>query len=185
MRNPVGVGGTEQSARFTRGNTLYTTGQANLVFEGMSQSLSVVYLHLVFSTKLRTPFLYDRSLRMTLHAWLGAASERLGCPSVIVGGAEDHVHVLARMSRTITQADWVKELKRVSSIWIKEHDQLLAEFAWQSGYAVFSVAFSDLATVSTYIANQEAHHNGQGFQDELRSLLRSHNEPWDERYVWA
>jgi putative transposase len=95
----------------------------------MPQSLSVVYLHLVFSTKDRRPFLRDPIIRGEMHAWLGSASGQLGCPSVLVGGVEDHVHVLARLGRTISQADWVKELKRTSSIWIKERDPQSHDFA--------------------------------------------------------
>src|SRR5258708_31168472 len=85
----------------------------------MPQSLSAVYIHLVFSTKDRRPWLRDRSLRKSLHAYVGSVSKQLDCPALIVGGVEDHVHLLARFARTITQADWVKELKRVSSTWLK------------------------------------------------------------------
>src|SRR6516162_7252524 len=104
------------------------------------QSLSVVYLHLVFSTKDRQPFLRDPGIRAEMHKWLGSASGQLQCPSVIVGGVEDHVHILSRLGRTITQADWVKELKRTSSLWIKQRDPRLSEFTWQAGYGVFSVS---------------------------------------------
>ena len=79
----------------------------------MPQSLSAVYIHLVFSTKERRPLLRDKKMREALHAQLGGISKTLECPSLLVGGVEDHVHILARLGRTITQADWVKELKRV------------------------------------------------------------------------
>jgi putative transposase len=150
----------------------------------MPQSLSVVYLHLVFSTKDRRPFLRDPILRGEMHAWLGGASRELGCPSVLVGGVEDHVHILARLGRTISQADWVKELKRTSSIWIKEHDRNSRDFAWQAGYGVFSVSASNREAVRDYIARQEEHHLKQSYQDEYRFLLKKHGEEWDERYVW-
>ncbi|MFT4588704.1 MAG: putative transposase [Limisphaerales bacterium] len=86
----------------------------------MPQSLSAVYIHLVFSTKDRRPFLRDESLRESLHGHLGEVSKKLDCPPIRVGGVEDHVHLLCRFGRTITQAEWVKELKRVSSAWLKE-----------------------------------------------------------------
>src|SRR6266550_2953115 len=70
----------------------------------MPQSLSAVYIHLVFSTKDRRPWLRDRSLRQPLHAYVGSVSKQLDCPALIVGGIEDHVHLLARFARTITQA---------------------------------------------------------------------------------
>ena len=86
----------------------------------MPQSLSAVYIHLVFSTKHRQPFLRDKHLREDLHAFLGGTSKTLECPTLLVGGVEDHVHLLSRFGRKITQADWVKELKRVSNLWLKE-----------------------------------------------------------------
>ena len=150
----------------------------------MPQSLSVVYLHLVFSTKDRQPFLRDPVIRAEMHKWLGSASGQLQCPSVIVGGVEDHVHILGRLARTISQADWVKELKRTSSLWIKERDPRLSEFAWQAGYGVFSVSVSNLEAVREYIARQEEHHAKRTYQDEYRKLLEKHGETWDERYVW-
>jgi hypothetical protein len=90
--------------------------------------------------------------------------------------------LLARFGRTLTQADWVKELKRVSNLWLKE--QGINGFEWQAGYANFSVSRSNLAQVKTYIAKQEEHHRKLDFQDEVRALLTRHEMEWDERYLW-
>lgn len=149
----------------------------------MPQSLSAVYIHLVFSTKHRQPFLHDESLRRDLHSFLGGTSKTLECPPILVGGVEDHVHLLARFGRTITQAEWVKELKRVSNLWLKEEGGL-SNFEWQSGYADFSVSQSNLEQVKKYIANQKEHHRKLSFQDEVRALLKKHQMEWDERYIW-
>jgi putative transposase len=148
----------------------------------MPQSLSVVYVHLVFSTKERRPFLRDSKLRQSVHAHLGEVSKRLDCAPIVVGGVEDHVHLLARFGRTITQAEWVKELKRVSNEWIQK--QGLTDFQWQAGYADFSVSQSGLEEVRDYIVRQEEHHQKRSFQDELRAFLRKHEMEWDERYLW-
>jgi REP element-mobilizing transposase RayT len=150
----------------------------------MPQALSAVYIHLVFSTKERRPMLRNAADREALHAFLGRASRELDCPPILVGGVEDHVHLLARFGRTITQADWVKELKRVSNGWLKKRGREFADFEWQGGYAVFSVSASNLEKVKSYISRQEQHHRKIGFQDELRALLRKHEMPWDERYLW-
>jgi len=149
----------------------------------MPQSLSAVYIHLVFSTKHRYPFLHDKSLRTDLHAFLGGISKTLECPTLIVGRVADHVHLLARFGRIITQADWVKELKRVSNLWLKEQGGF-DHFEWQAGYADFSVSHSNLQQVKEYIANQEEHHQKLTFQDEARALLTKHETEWDERYFW-
>jgi putative transposase len=149
----------------------------------MPQSLSAVYIHLIFSTKERRPFLLDETVRGLLHSYLGGISKQLECAPIITGGMEDHVHLLARFGRTITQAEWVKELKRVSNLWLKEQHSI-RDFEWQSGYADFSVSASNLEQVKRYIANQEQHHRKMNFQDELRTLLRRYHVEWDEGYIW-
>ena len=149
----------------------------------MPQSLSAVYIHLVFSTKARRPFLRDVEIRAAVHSYLGGISKQLGCAPIVTGGVEDHVHLLARMSRTVTQAEWVKELKRVSNLWIKKQYSI-RDFEWQGGYADFSVSASNLAKVKKYIEYQQEHHRRFDFQNELRSLLRKHHVEWDEKYVW-
>jgi len=75
----------------------------------MPQSLSNVVVHLVFSTKDRQPQLANEEIRAETHKQLGGASKTLNCPTLIVGGVEDHVHLLGRLSRTVTISDWVKE----------------------------------------------------------------------------
>src|SRR2546426_12694064 len=121
----------------------------------MPQSLSAIYIHLTFSTKERRPLLHDKSVRDKLHAQLGGISKTLGCPPLLVGGVEDHVHLLCRFGRTITQAEWVKELKRVSNSWLKEQGPEYEDFEWQSGYAEFSVSESNLKQVKAYIVKQD------------------------------
>jgi putative transposase len=150
----------------------------------MPQSLSAVYIHLVFSTKDRRPLLRDNVMREKLHSYLGGISKQLDCAPIAVGGVEDHVHLLARFGRSITQAEWVKELKRVSNIWLKEQGSDYADFEWQGGYADFSVSQSNLGQVKQYVLGQEEHHTKITFQDELRALLRRHELEWDEHYVW-
>ena len=150
----------------------------------MPQSLSAVYIHLTFSTKERRPFLRDKAMRDALHAYLGGVSKSLECPPIIVGGVEDHAHLLCRFARTTTQSEWVKEMKRVSHLWLQKQPGDYADFEWQGGYADFSVSQSNLQQVRAYIENQEEHHRKLSFQDELRALLRKHEVEFDERYAW-
>lgn len=150
----------------------------------MPQSLSVVYIHLIFSTKNREPFLHEHELRESAHSYLGEISKRLDCPPLIVGGMPDHIHLLARFSRNITQSEWVKELKRASTLWIREQRSYLSAFHWQAGYGDFSVCESILDEVIAYIRNQEEHHSVRTFQDEYRAFLEKHRVEYDERYVW-
>jgi hypothetical protein len=78
----------------------------------------------------------------------------------------------------------VKEVKRGSSLWFKERDPTLKLFALQSGYGAFSVGFSQIAAVRSYIAKQEEHHRKESFQEEFRRFLHRYEIAYDERYVW-
>jgi len=150
----------------------------------MPQSLAKVLLHVVFSTKNRSPFLRDKPLREELHRHLAGILTNLDCQPLITGGVEDHVHLLFVLSRTQPMADVIKEAKRGSSVWIKQKHRDLGDFAWQSGYGAFSIGFSQVEAVTAYIAGQEKHHGKQSFQDEFRELLRRYQIDFDERYVW-
>ncbi len=150
----------------------------------MSNSISQVITHLIFSTKNRQAFLHDRSLREELHRFLGGILSRLGCQPIIIGGVEDHVHILCLLARQCDQSKMVQELKRASSIWIKTKSPALRRFAWQSGYAIFSLGHSQIGAARRYIGKQETHHRKTSFQDELRQFLGRYEVTYDERYIW-
>jgi REP element-mobilizing transposase RayT len=150
----------------------------------MPQSLAKILVHTVFSTKERRPFLRDKALGGELHRYLGGVLGQLDCQPIIVGGTEDHVHFLCALSRTRDAATMVKEAKRGSSLWLKTKGPGLEDFAWQNGYGIFSIGFSQIEAVRNYIAKQEEHHRKMSFQDELRELLRRYAVEFDERYVW-
>jgi REP element-mobilizing transposase RayT len=88
----------------------------------MPQSLAKILVHTVFSTKGRRPFLRDKVLREELHRYLGGILTNLDCQPIIVGGVEDHIHLLCALSRTCEALEMVKELKRGSSLWLKTVD---------------------------------------------------------------
>jgi REP element-mobilizing transposase RayT len=119
-----------------------------------------------------------------MHRYLGAISVRLDCPVVRVGGVEHHVHILARQGRTITVAEWIKELKRASSSRAKTQAASLRGFQWQAGYGAFSVSQSLSQAVERYIEGQAEHHRGYDFQTEFCKLLDAHGVAYDERYAW-
>ena len=148
----------------------------------MPQSLSKIYLHTVFSTKNREPFISDASLRNELHAYMGGIANQLDCHPIRTGGTEDHVHMLTTLARNRTVADLVKEVKRVSSAWL--HEKGISGFKWQAGYASFSVSQSNLERVESYISNQVEHHSKASFQNELREFLKKHDLEFNEQYVW-
>jgi len=150
----------------------------------MAQSLSRVWIHLIFSTKNRFPFLSDKTIRTDMHAYLAKMLREQDCETLIVNGVEDHAHSLFALSRTHSIASVVKEIKRTSSGWVKEFSPTLQKFHWQLGYGAFSVSQSNLDEVIRYIENQEEHHKRVTFQDEYRALLNAYRVDYDERYVW-
>jgi len=97
---------------------------------------------------------------------------------------EDHVHILSTLARTCQAAEMVKEVKRGSSLWLKTKGTDLHDFAWQNGYGIFSIGFSQVEAVRQYIAGQEEHHRKVSFQDEFLEFLKRYEIEFDERYVW-
>jgi putative transposase len=150
----------------------------------MAQSLAKILIHTIFSTKERRPFLRDKLLREELHRYLGGILANLDCQPLIVGGVEDHVHLLSTLSRTCEASEMVKEIKRSSSLWLKDKFPDLRDFAWQNGYGIFSIGFSQVDTVRDYIGGQDVHHRKISFQDEYRNFLKRYEIEFDERYVW-
>jgi len=149
----------------------------------MPQSLSNILLHLIFSTKDRHPWL-EPGIRKKAHAFLAGAVRQCECEAYRVGGVADHVHLAVRLSRTLSVADLVKEIKTASSKWLKTQDPTLTDFSWQQGYGVFSVGMSQKETLLHYIDNQEEHHQTRTFQEEYRTFLSKYGIEYDERYVW-
>ena len=150
----------------------------------MPQSLSRMVVHLVFSTKDREPILRNPELRKRLHAYMAGILQELQCEPILINGVEDHVHVLCNLSRTLSVAKLLEELKKSSSKWMKEQGAGFERFYWQAGYGVFSVSQSNVESVKHYIAGQEEHHRTVSFQDEFRAFCRRHGVAIDERYVW-
>jgi len=149
----------------------------------MPQSLSQLYVHLIFSTKHRDPMLLS-PLREHLHAYLAAVFKNQDSPALKVGGMSDHVHALFRLSKNFSLAKIVEEVKTSSSKWVKTQGRAFANFHWQNGYGGFSVSAADVEEVVEYIALQENHHRVVSFQDEFRKLLEAHGIAYDERQVW-
>jgi len=138
----------------------------------MPQSLDNVLLHLVFSTKDRFPCL-GASILTGLRAYLSTVARNAGCECPRVGGVADHVHLAIQLSRTITIAALVEELKTSSSKWLKTQSSELSGFAWQRGYGVFSVGPADLDALLRYIDKQEEHHRTRTFKMNTVRFLRN------------
>ncbi len=149
----------------------------------MPQSLSSILVHVVFSTKLREPFITP-AIETELQRYMASVFRALNSPSLAIDGTDDHVHVLFSLGRVIKIADLVEEVKTESSKWIKTKGREFKNFHWQKGYGAFSIGRSNVASLKRYILGQKEHHGRLTFQDEYRKLLAAYDIDYDERYVW-
>lgn len=150
----------------------------------MSQSLSKMYVHIIFHTK------YNQSLILPevekeLYAYIGGIIKENDSVPVKINGTQDHIHILAIMSKNIALAKLVEEIKRNSSRWIKSKGANYQQFAWQGGYAGYSVSQSVVGRVKKYIENQKEHHKTKSFQDEYVAFLKEYGIDFDEDYLWT
>jgi REP element-mobilizing transposase RayT len=139
-----------------------------------------LHYHIVFSTKDRRPLIRGE-WRPRLHAYLGGIIRAMNGVAETIGGVEDHVHLLVSLRPIHCLADLMRDLKKDSTNWAKEHFD--RRFLWQEGYAAFTVSPSAISSVSRYISNQEAHHARHAFVDELKELLKKAGIKYDERYL--
>ena len=150
----------------------------------LGQSLAANPIHIIFSTKSRQPYFVDKQIRGELHAYLKSICDQLKCTGVKVGGIEDHVHIACHLSKNVAGSQLIKEIKRVSSLWIKTKGPAFRDFKWQGGYAYFAISPKDLDKVIHYIENQEVHHKKIGYQDEVRRFFRRYGVTYNEQYFW-
>ena len=152
---------------------------------GMPQSLAKVLVHIVYSTGERKPWLRGEDLRRQLFSYKATIlREKVDTPALVIGGVEDHVHVLCSLSRKFAIKDVIVKAKTETTKWIKKQSPIYADFRWQSGYGAFSVSESNAEVVKRYIAGQVEHHKRISWQDEFRNLCERHGLKIDERYVW-
>jgi putative transposase len=136
----------------------------------MSHAYARNYIHLVFSTRERRPFIRPEWQNM-LHDDLRRIAQEYGVALDSVGGSNDHVHILTSLPPKISVAMLVRALKAKSSKMMGDRGHL---FGWQAGYGCFSVSASRLQDVRLYIASQEQHHRRRTFPEEFEEILRRH-----------
>ncbi len=149
----------------------------------MGHTFSRILLHAIFSTKNRTNRLY-RDMRDDLYGYVYGIGRNLGIRVIKAGGVDDHVHLLLSAKPIHAPADIVRDLKANSSKWIHETYPRLQDFAWQSGYGIFSVSESAVPEVVAYIEGQEEHHRRIPFAEEFKRFLERHGIEYDpEHYL--
>ena len=149
----------------------------------MPGTYSQLLLHVVFSTKGRTPWI-GADVAARLHPYIGGIVRAERGVLHAIGGVEDHVHLYLRWRPDGSVSDLMRTVKSRSSKWLHATQPELDTFAWQEGYSVFSVSKSQERAVKSYIARQAEHHAKEDFKSELTRLLRAHAVEVDEKYVF-
>ncbi len=149
----------------------------------MSQSLTNILIHIIFSTKDRQP-LINQCVEGQLHAYMAAVFKECDSPALIIGGTETHVHILCSLSKKNSLSKVLEDVKKSSSKWIKTIGPDYGKFYWQNGYGAFSIGFSAKTAAINYIKNQKEHHKNKTFQEEFLEFLNTYQVNYDERYLW-
>ena len=150
----------------------------------MSQSLSKLFVHIVFHVKNNKIKIRNQD-KNDLYAYMGAIIKDNYSIPIIINGVEDHVHILCVMSKNISLSKLVEEIKRHSSRWIKTKGPHYRQFAWQGGYGGFSVSPSLHKKVKEYIINQEQHHRKSSFKEEYLQFLEEYGVDYNEKSLWT
>lgn len=148
----------------------------------MADSFAQILVHLTFHTKVDYPTMLEEHLPRVFEYIGGEIRALKGIPFA-VGGRPDHIHILSTLPKTMPLADFVMNLKKGASKWIKTIDNRYRLFSWQDGYGAFSVSYANKDRVVNYIANQKQHHQKKTFREEYIEFLRNNNIEYDERYV--
>jgi len=97
---------------------------------------------------------------------------------------ENHIHILSDLHPTVALADFIKEIKTASNIWMKETCNYPKFTSWAEGYCALTYTYRDKEMIVNYIKNQKEHHKTVTFEDEYRALLKEHGVEVDERYIF-
>jgi putative transposase len=150
----------------------------------MAGTYTQLFYHLVFSTKNRQPFI-STEIETDLHKYIAGIFRNLDAVCVEINGMPDHLHILALLPPKIAVSDALRDVKANSSRWIHDNQRDLADFAWQDGFAAFTVSKSQVESVRQYVREQKSHHRTSEFKSELIALLEKHGVEYDERYLWG
>jgi REP element-mobilizing transposase RayT len=148
----------------------------------LGQSLSQNYLHLIFGTKNRYPFI-SSEIEKELHSYMASTLKELDSPALIINSMPDHVHILFKLSKNFSLAKVVEEIKKSSSKWMKTKG--IQDFSWQIGYGAFSVSSSKLEAVNKYIAHQKEHHKIKSFKEEVEQFMKEYQlKEYEADFFW-
>ena len=147
----------------------------------MGHSFSHLLVHIIFSTKGRINSIYT-DLQNELFPYICGISKGENSPIYQINGVEDHIHILVALHPATSVSDYIKRIKTHSTKWIHSKFPNSKNFAWQSGYASFSVSESSKRAVANYIATQKEHHKRINYAEEIKSFLEKHRVDFDSKH---
>jgi len=139
----------------------------------MPHSYNKLWIHAIWATKNRQE-LIDFSIERKIYDSIREELIELGCPVRIINGMPDHINALFLLNPNKSIADVIKQIKGSTSHSINGENLILEKFAWQTGYAAYSVSESQLEIVYNYIKNQKQHHLKKNGQDEFDEFIKIH-----------
>jgi len=146
----------------------------------MSSYRQILY-HIIFRTKDS-----KRTLPLThgdeLYKYIWGIVRQKDCVLYRVNGMEEHIHMLTDLNPSIALADYIRDIKTSTSLWLKANPRFAHFDGWAAGYAALTYAWNDKDTVIAYIKNQREHHKTTTFADEYKKLLLEHGVSMDERF---
>lgn len=136
----------------------------------MSHSFNNIWIHAIWSTKYRLP-LITPAIEKTLFPFITKQLNDLGCQVKAINGAADHIHCLFMLNPQKPLTEVIKQIKGSSTHFINQRGLMYDRFAWQTGYASFSVSESIVERVFKYICNQKSHHQKSTSEEEFYKFL--------------
>jgi REP element-mobilizing transposase RayT len=130
-----------------------------------------VYLHCVWSTKNRIPYLDSIELRQKVWNHIRENAIQKGIYIDFINGYSDHCHCLISLGVDQNIQKVIQLIKGESSFWINKNELTKEKFQWQEEYFAVSVSESILDKVREYIKNQEEHHKKKSFQEEYDEFI--------------
>lgn len=144
-------------------------------------SYTKLIYHIVFRTKCSIKAINHENER-ELYAYIYGIAKNYNAYVYRIGGMPDHIHILMDLPPITGLSDFMRELKKSSSVWIKESGKFPLFSGWGEGYAAFTYSRNDVETITNYIKNQHEHHRVITFAEEYRKFLIDNGITPDERY---
>lgn len=117
-----------------------------------------------------------------LFAYIGGIIKNKNSHLYRINGVEDHLHILTDMHPSIALADFIRDIKVSSSVWMKNSGFFPFFTGWSDRYGAFTCSYSDVGDIIEYIKNQQEHHRKESFEDEYRKLIVLSGISIDEKY---